>query len=118
MVSFGVGVACAGPCGLAGLVSVEERLVAEHAGKRHTATFNADGDITVDGHPEPVATPNQAVALVSTTKVGGWQLWGSSATASRSRWPSCAPSSLQARSTSSRSRCALETANASQSLLK
>ena len=59
----------------AGLVSVDEQLVAEHAGKRYTATFNADGDITVTGRSEPVATLNQAVALVTDSKLGGWQFW-------------------------------------------
>jgi hypothetical protein len=54
---------------------VEFPRFAEHAGERHTATFNVDSDITVVGHPEPAATPNQAVALVSTTKIGGWQFW-------------------------------------------
>jgi hypothetical protein len=59
----------------AGLLSTDERLVADHCGTRHTASFNADGDITVAGHPEPVATLNQAAALVTTSKIGGWRFW-------------------------------------------
>jgi hypothetical protein len=59
----------------AGLLSIDEPLLADHGGSRHTATFNADGDITVAGHPEPVATLNQAAALVTTSKIGGWRFW-------------------------------------------
>jgi hypothetical protein len=59
----------------AGLVSVDEPLVAEHRGQRYTATFNTDGDITVDGHPEPVPTPSEAKDLVTGYKSGGWKFW-------------------------------------------
>lgn len=42
-------------------------------GVRHTATFNADGDITVAGHPEPQPTVSHAKGLVTGHKSGGWQ---------------------------------------------
>ena len=59
----------------AGLLSVDEQLVAVHRGARHTATFNADGDITVAGHPEPQPTVSHAKELVTGHKSGGWQFW-------------------------------------------
>jgi hypothetical protein len=59
----------------AGLVSVHEPLIAEHRGERFTATFNADGDITVNGHPQPAPTPSEAKDLVTRYKSGGWKFW-------------------------------------------
>lgn len=59
----------------AGLLSVDEQLVAVHRGTRHTATFNDDGDITVTGHPDPQPTVSHAKDLVTGHKSGGWQFW-------------------------------------------
>lgn len=67
----------------AGLLSVNETLVAVHRGERHTATVNADGDITVAGHPEPQPTVSQAKEVVTGHKSGGWQFW----TVTRDRGP-------------------------------
>jgi hypothetical protein len=53
------------------------RRAARRRARRHPLHRDVQrhGDITVTGHPGPAATLNQAVALVTTTKTGGWQFW-------------------------------------------